>query len=241
MSELLTTRSGPGDRVAEIVLNRPRRRNALSAASVVALRDALAAVVVDPGISVILLRGSGGCFCSGIDLAELPREPEQARRWTGTWSDVHRLLAGADVPVVAAVDGAAVNAGAALALSADLRVVGEAAFLQVQEVARDMVPWANAAWLAARYGPARTLDLVLTGRRVEGRELYRLGMAHSVVPDPEVLDRARDLATSLAGHPRRAVARTKALVRELGGLAAPAAVAAAFAAALAPAAPDRSR
>jgi enoyl-CoA hydratase/carnithine racemase len=204
--------------VGEITLNRPARRNALTATAVASF-DAILAGLGDE-VAALVVRGAGGCFCSGIDLAELPREPAAADAWSLRWQSLHTRLATLDVPVVAALERAAVNAGAALALAADLVVTGETAFLQIMEVAKGMVPWANTAWLVAKHGTARTLDLTLTGRRVAGPELVRLGLAHRCVPDAEVVDSARQLATQLAEQPRDAVAATKQLIRTLSDPAA---------------------
>lgn len=199
--------------VGELTLNRPARRNALGAAALAEFDEALAALGDE--VAVLVVRGAGGCFCSGIDLAEVPREPADADAWSRRWQSVHTRLATLDVPVVAALERAAVNAGAALALAADLVVTGETAFLQIMEVAMGMVPWANTAWLVARHGAARALDLTLTGRRLAGPELMRLGLAHTCVPDADVIASARQLAVRLAGQPREAVAATKQLIRTL--------------------------
>lgn len=202
------------DGVAEIVLNRPARRNALTETSLARLSAVLSGALADADTRVLLLRGAGGCFCSGLDLAEAFADADWSRRWSRDWAALHRRLAEADTPIVVALERAAVNAGAALALSADLLVTGDAAFLQVGEVRRDMVPWANIAWLCARFGAARALDLTVTGRRVTGAELYRLGMAHTCAADAEVLSSARDLARTLASHPPGGMAATKRLIRE---------------------------
>lgn len=209
------------DGVAVLTLNRPARRNAVTVASVRELDAAVAAALGDPDVGAVLLRGAGHCFCSGIDLraadttADGALDPAWSVRFHDAWLGLHRTIAAADRPVVAALERAAVNAGAALALSADLLVAGHTAFLQIAEVERDMVARINLAWLVARYGSARALDLALTGRRADGAELYRLGIAHAVVDDDAVDHTARGLATRLAGLPRTGVMRTKRLVRAL--------------------------
>ncbi|HEY3684531.1 MAG TPA: enoyl-CoA hydratase/isomerase family protein [Streptosporangiaceae bacterium] len=216
--EVLVERSGG---VAALTLNRPRRRNALTVASVRELTGAVTAALGDPDVGAVLLRGADHCFCSGIDLraadtaADGALDPAWSGRFHDAWLGLHRTLAAADKPVVAALERAAVNAGAALALSADLLVAGRTAFLQIAEVERDMVARINLAWLVAKYGSGRALDLTLTGRRADGDELYRLGMAHACVEDDAVLHTAGELATRLAGLPRTGVAQTKRLVRAL--------------------------
>ncbi|MEV0703953.1 enoyl-CoA hydratase/isomerase family protein [Saccharopolyspora sp. NPDC050389] len=207
--------------VSVITLNRPRRRNALTADSVRRLAAAVTEALAEDGVGALLLRGAGGSFCSGIDLRDSGAvdgealDPEWLRRFHAEWSALHGLLAAADKPVVAALEGAAVNAGAALALSADLLIAGRGAFLQIAEVQRNMVARINIAWLCARYGSARALDLTLTGRRADGAELHRLGIAHACAADDAVVADALDLAKRLAAYPRSGVAETKRLVRAL--------------------------
>jgi enoyl-CoA hydratase/carnithine racemase len=200
-----------GQGVAEIVLNRPERRNAVTTAAAGELAEAVRAAGADESVSAVLLRGAGDCLCSGIDLAELPPSAEFFQNWQA----VHAALAELDVPLVVALQRAAVNAGASLALAADLLVAGEESVLRIGEVARGMVPWANVSWLVARHGVARTLDLTLTARPVSGAELFRLGLAHQVVPDDEVLAVAREVAGALTANSRDAMIATKRLVRKV--------------------------
>ena len=223
------------DGVALLTLNRPERRNALTVASVRRLTAAVAGALDDPGTGALLLRGAGHCFCSGIDLRAADTtpsgglDPAWSGRFHAAWLELHRTLAGADKPVVAAAERAAVNAGAALALSADLLVAGRASFLRIAEVERDMVARVNLAWLVARHGSARALDLTLTGRRVDGAELYRLGMAHAYADDADpgdpsegpVVAAARSLAAGLAALPRAGVTQTKRLIRTLESTTSP--------------------
>lgn len=225
-----------GDGVAQLTLHRPERRNALTVASVRRLTAAVTGALDDPDVGALLLRGADHCFCSGIDLRAADTtpsgglDPAWSARFHAAWLELHRTLAAADKPVVAALERAAVNAGAALALSADLLVAGRASFLRIAEVERDMVARVNLAWLVARHGSARALDLTLTGRRVDGAELYRLGMAYACADDATpgdpsdgpVVETARRLAASLAALPRTGVTQTKRLIRTLESPAAPA-------------------
>lgn len=202
------------DGVAVLTLNRPARRNALTEESVQRLTAAVTESLDDPGTGALLLRGAGACFCSGIDTGAADfSDPAWSGRFHAAWRALHRTLAAADKPVVAALERAAVNAGAALALSADLLVAGRTAFLQIAEVERDMVARVNLAWLVARYGSARALDLALTARRADGEELYRLGIAYGCVDDTDVVSTSLELAKRLAGFPRTGVAETKRLIR----------------------------
>lgn len=199
--------------VAEVVLNRPARKNALSPEAMTALTDVLRDVADDSAVGAVLIRGADGFFSSGLDLKEI----STGNPPTPLWIAAHTALAALDVPVVGALTGGAINAGAALALACDLLVVGEQSYLQVKEAEMGMTPPVNAAWLGMRYPASVGLQLALSCRRFPGPELHRLGIALDVVADDAVLDHARGLATTLAGFPNRGAARTKRALRDARG------------------------
>ena len=139
--------------VAHIVLNRPERKNAVVQSMAEELAVAFATVSTDPQVRAVVLRGAGGSFCSGIDLkvagSDLRAEPITA------WAAVHAARYRCGPPVVVAVERFAINAGAALALSGDLVVMGESAFLQVSEMAMGVAAPMCQAWLHLRgHSPA---------------------------------------------------------------------------------------
>lgn len=199
--------------VAEVVLNRPARKNALSPDAMTALAEVLREVGADAGVGAVLVRGAEGFFSSGLDLKEISTASPPTPLWIGA----HTALAALEVPVVAAVTGGAINAGAAFALACDLLVVGEHSYVQVKEAEMGMTPPVNAAWLAMRYPAGVGLQLALSCRRFAGPDLHRLGVALDVVPDDDVLDSARHLAATLAGFPDRGAARTKRALRDARG------------------------
>ena len=208
MSEfLMVERRGA---VVEVVLNRPERRNAFSPETMRELARVLTGVAGETGLGVVILRGAGGFFSSGLDLKEIDLSSPP----TDDWMAVHRALAELDLPVIAALTGGAVNAGAALALACDLMIVGENAYLQVKEAAMGMVPPVNIAWLATRQPMSVSAQLVLSCRRFSGADLHRLGVALDVVPDDQVVETARRLADELAGFPQTGGLRTKRILRE---------------------------
>ncbi len=116
-------------------------------------------------------------------------------------------------PIVAALERYAINGGAALALAADLLVVGEDAFLQVGEVRLGMAAPYNLGWLSLRHGEALMARVALLGERLAGTQLERLGIAQRVVPGDDVLDAARDWCDQLAGFPAGSLERIKAGLR----------------------------
>ncbi|MCC6388908.1 MAG: enoyl-CoA hydratase/isomerase family protein [Dehalococcoidia bacterium] len=203
--------------VAELVLNRPGRKNAITGPLVSAASAALAEAAVDAAIGAVIVRGEGGAFCSGLDLKEFNADPRPGwlPSFQATWRGFHEQVFAFDKPIVCALEGFAINAGSAWALSSDFIVVGESAFLQVAEVRQGRPAPMNLAWLRLRYGDAVARRVALLGRRIPGPELERMGIALQCVADGDVLAVARDLAIELAGIPAQGLAITKSVLRTL--------------------------
>ena len=200
--------------VAEIVLNRPARRNAVTGPLAERLHAVIVAAAEDDDVAVLLLRGAGGAFCSGLDLGEFRADPppDWMPAFGGLWLDVHAALYDCPKPIVAALERFAINAGAALALSADLLVAGEEAFLHVGEIQMGMAAPMNMAWLRLRHPESVAARLAVVGRRYTGPELEQMGVAHEVTADDEVLNRARELSATIAGYPPNGVRSIKQAV-----------------------------
>ncbi len=200
---------------AELVLNRPARRNAIDGELARGMLDALDAVRADATLRAVVMRGAGGAFCSGLDLQAFGSTPapDWVAAFPATWRRVHVALASLDAVLVVALERFAINGGAALALAGDLAIVGEQAFLQVGEIRLGMTAPNNLAWLRLRHPESVAARLALTGDRVGASELLRLGVATEVVADADVLGRCRERAAALAAFPADGVARLKASIR----------------------------
>lgn len=212
--QVLLERSG---HVAEVILNRPERKNAITGPVAQGLQDAVEVCGADPEVRVILLRGASGVFCSGLDLKEFNADPRPAwlPGFQAAWRGVHERIYATDKAVVCALEGYAINAGSALALSADFIVAGEGAFLQVGEVRQGRPAPMNLAWLSMRHGDALARRMMLLGHRIVGDELLRMGIAHDVVEDDLVLTTARALAEELAELPPAGISATKQILRRM--------------------------
>jgi len=207
-----------GDRL-DIVLDRPGRMNAMGGT----MREDLAEAFEDAAerweageLRVVVLRGDGGAFCAGGDVANLLRmhEADDAlglRTLLEKGERVVRAVRAFPGPVIASIDGPAVGAGLTLALACDLRVCSHRSKLGMAFAKIGLHPdWGGTFLLTRTVGEARALELCLTARIVEGPEAERLGLVHESVPDPDHAARVDRLAARLAGG----APRTQALIKD---------------------------
>ena len=132
---------------ADVVLNRPERRNALVAPMMARLRNVLQELSVDDTVNVILLRGAGGALCSGLDLKTINAEPrpEWVPNMQRIWRETNIALARCPKPVVCALEKYAINGGGPLVFGSDFVVAGETAYVEVMEVKIGMAASINQA------------------------------------------------------------------------------------------------
>ena len=209
------------DGVAVLTLALPERRNMMDAAMTRSWVRAVEALGADEGLRAVVVTGEGTAFCSGGDTSWIGSGTDagvdalrgRMRAFYGDWLSLRDL----DVPTVAAVNGAAVGAGLALALACDLRVVAEDARLGVPFTALGMHPGMATTWsLPEVAGLQVARELLLTGRMVDGAEAVRLGLALRAVPAAEVLPQALELATTIASRAPVATRLTTRALREGG-------------------------
>ncbi len=209
------------DGVLTLTLDRPDKRNALSAAMVEALHAALDQADLDADVRVVMLRGAGKDFCAGADLDELLAsadltlaENEATARRLGALFGRMRTL---PKPVVAVVHGRALAGGAGLVTACDIAVAGAGAQLGYPEILRGFVPAMVMTLLRRAAGEKAALDLVLTGRLLGAEEARVTGLVARVVPDAELERQAATLANALAAASPSAIALTKQLFYQLDG------------------------
>lgn len=201
----------------ELVLARSQRKNAIIGPMVVNLRAGLAALL-QGGARVIVLRGEGGAFCSGLDIDAFAQNPAPAWRqsFSTDWAAWHLDLYRCPAVIICALERFAINGGSSMVFASDLVVMGEEAFLLVGEAVQGMAAPMNVAWLRIKTTEAVAAQLTLAPRRMKSVELQRLGLVYEVAADADVVTQANALAATLAGYPPSGLAAIKAHLRGLG-------------------------
>jgi enoyl-CoA hydratase/carnithine racemase len=195
------------DEVAVVMLQRPEKRNALSIDLRVELADAFEALGADEQVGAIVLTGAPPAFCSGMDTSQFGGDRANREQLVETSIRSFRAVGNSPKPVVAAVNGAALAGGFALALLCDLRLAAEEATFGFPELPRGIPP----SYAAARAAlPMRiAAELTLTGRLLDAAGAERMGIVNSVFSAEELMPRAVELAGRIASGPREAIAETK--------------------------------
>ncbi|MEO8553039.1 MAG: enoyl-CoA hydratase/isomerase family protein [Kofleriaceae bacterium] len=220
MARIQLERSGA---IATVWLDRPEKRNALDADMMKELAAAIDTIGGDRGVRVLILRGRGAMFSSGIDhalLGGVMGATQQSpflhlhHQLQETFHAIGRL----HQPVIAAVHGGCVGMALELALAADIRIATEDCVLGLPEIAFGLVPDVGGTTRLVRaVGEPRARELVLTGRLVRARTAERYGLVHDVVSDLAALEaRALARAELLAGHAPTALGLAKVLVQASG-------------------------
>ncbi len=213
--------------VSLITIDRPDRRNALSAPVIAALSDALDVARYDPATRAIVLAGAGTAFCSGMDLKEASRAgPSASASADAEHAAVADAQALADLimqvhaspkPVIAAIGGDALAGGAGLAMACDLAVAADSARIGYPEVRRGLVAAIVMHDLIRLVGDRRARWLLLTGEPIDAAEAERWGLVNRVVPATGCLEAAIALGRSLVEAGPIALATTKKGLDEATG------------------------
>jgi 2-(1,2-epoxy-1,2-dihydrophenyl)acetyl-CoA isomerase len=202
---------------AFIRLNRPDNLNAWNGALGTELLDAVRSVGADDAVRAVCVTGAGRAFSSGADLRDLGSRPLTADGHvavhsvlTQTYNPLLNGLRTMPKPVVAAINGPAVGIGVSLALSCDLAVAAESAYLLLGFVNLGLVPDGGAmALIAARAGAGRAAQMAMLGERVTSAQALQSGLVAKVLPDEDFEAGVGELVERLAAGPTKAYAATK--------------------------------
>jgi enoyl-CoA hydratase len=199
MTELtIDTRDG----VAIVTLDRPQRRNALTAALMTAIAETMARLDADDSVSAIVLTGRDPAFCAGLDLAELSSSGDNLRI-----DDTGRPWPRLSTPVIGAVNGPAVTGGLELVLHCDFAIASErAAFADTHARVGVLPGWGLSVLLPQAVGLRRAKQMSFTGNYVPAELALGWGLVNQVVAHAELLPAARQLARDDCSNDRAAVA-----------------------------------
>jgi len=203
-----------------IVLDRPQRRNALARETVLEISQALEDLHQQKSVRGVILTGSGGCFCAGMDLHEIHATNQQEEPYS-VWHDdaialrdLYRQMLLFPKPTVVAANGPALAAGVGLMLAADLSIAVEGAAFGFPEPQRGLVAGLPAPLLAFRLGGAVAARLLLTAETISAAEALRLHLIAEVVPENVVWARAHEIVKRIAQSAPEAIQLTKKHLNE---------------------------
>lgn len=208
------------DRVATVTLNRPEKKNPLTFESYAELRDTFLALRGDPDIKAVVITGAGGNFCSGGDVHEiigqLVKMPKaELLKFTTMTGDLIKAIMTAPQPVISAIDGVCVGAGACIAMSSDLRFAttrSKVAFLFIK-VGLAGCDMGACSILPRLIGHSRAAELLYSGRSMDAEEASRIGFYNRVYDAQELMAATNTFARELADGPSLAHSITKKMLR----------------------------
>lgn len=205
------------DQVAQIILNRPEKLNAVNHELKMGLEAALQRVTEDDGIRVVILRGEGRAFCAGGDLGSIKNRENMGRPQDLEFSQrlLQRILSLEQV-VISAVHGFAVGAGCNLALAADLVYAAKGTKFGQAFVKVGLVPdWGGMYLLPNLAGARKAKEWFLFGEPFDAQEAMAHGLVNQVFEPEELLERVLERARKLAAGPQAAIRMTKRIVDQV--------------------------
>jgi enoyl-CoA hydratase len=213
--------------VAVATFHRPKALNALNSATLAELGQVLDAVDADRSLRALVVTGAGEkAFVAGADIAEMAAlSPLEAREFAERGERTLARLEALRIPTIAAVNGFALGGGCELAMACDLVYASERAHFGQPEVNLGLIPaFGGTQRLARRVGPARALEIILTGEMIDAGKAKEIGLALEVLPADQLLPHALQTARKIASRAPAAVALAKRTLH--AGLAVDAATAA---------------
>lgn len=201
------------DGIATLTLNRPEKRNAMNTPLLDGLRRHFDELEDDRDVRVVVVRGAGKAFCSGMDLDEMSRKQrEAADPETGVTAVLQRIERSRHA-TIALVHGDAFAGGCELALHCDLRIAADVVrFAMPLARLGIVVPFPLGQKLVEIVGPSWAREILLTGRPIDAHRALQMGMVHRVVPAAEVESAAHELARTIADNAPLSLAGMKAMI-----------------------------
>ena len=209
--------------ILTLTMSQPETRNALTGNTAVQeFVDACAAIGLDTSVRVVILTGEGPVFSSGGNVKDMRRffeqdiSPELIREeYRNGIQRLPKALYNLDVPVIAAVNGAAIGAGMDLTCMCDIRIAADTATFAESFVRVGIIPGDGGAWLLPRIvGKSKAAEMAYTGESLTAAEALACGLVSRVVAPDALMQEARLLAAKIAANPGGVLRMTKRLLRE---------------------------
>jgi methylglutaconyl-CoA hydratase len=208
--------------VARITLNRPAKRNALNAAMISEITEALGQCAKDETVRVVVLGGAGADFCSGADLKALESTAEagvlQLIEDARTTADLFLRMREHPKPIVAAVHGRALAGGCGLATAADLVLAAQSAQFGYPEVNVGFIPAMVTAMLRRTVAEKNVFELVTGGEIISASRARELGLINRVFPDQDFQHEVEGYAAALAAKPAAALTLAKKMIYHMDAM-----------------------
>ncbi len=185
------------DRIAYITINRPRALNSIDVETWQALNKSMVDFRDDPEAWVGIITGAGDrSFCAGADVRDTLPYMKERSHWL--WPSAPKYGLDLCKPLIAAINGLALGGGLEIALACDIRIASENASLGTPEVSLGLMPgWGATQRLPRVISWAKAAELLLTGKPIDAREAYRIGLVNKVVPREELMSTAREYAQAI--------------------------------------------
>ncbi len=202
--------------VRHLVLQRAEKRNAFNGELIAALGGALEQAAADETVRVVVVRGDGAMFSSGMDLGdlrELSENPAGLRPFRRAILNWWNLLEEMPKPTICQIHGACLGGAFELALAADFRVMAEDAMAGIMEVRIGLLPdVGGCSRLPSIVGLGNAKELIMTGKVIDGREAHRIGFANRIAPAGELEALTEAFANELLACAPRAVGMAKRVI-----------------------------
>lgn len=202
------------DGVATITLNRPEKRNALSATLVAELQQALRTGEDDASIRCIVVTGNGSAFCSGVDL-DTPPQNTLDQNNPSSYPEVLRTMVYHSKPIIAMVNGATFAGGLGLIGAADIIIVSATAVMSFSEVRIGVIPAVIAVVCMPKLGVHLAKKLFFTAERFNGHKAVEYGLAHEAVPSDQLRTKTMEYVAQLLKAGPNALINCKKLTRDI--------------------------
>jgi enoyl-CoA hydratase/carnithine racemase len=210
--------------IVTLTLNRPQLRNSISSPTLIdALINAFDRINADKSVKVVILTGAGKAFCSGGDLNNMHRlldaraaDPlSTVDYYVAGIQRVARALDNLEVPIIAAVNGAAIGGGLDLACMCDMRYAAASAKFAENYVRLGLIAGTGGFWFLPRIvGYAKACELALTGNMFNAEQALEIGLVARVCADEDLLPAVNTLAASIAANPVEALRMAKRLMKD---------------------------